>query len=217
MSYSRPRPRVATPLWVRAAVVVVLVGGPGWLLLGFQDRLGNQGRLAAVASEIAGRPVQVRCPGVIGRVFSWDIVEGSVRFDANGRPADDTRMRATSCAELDALAEGRRQDVLRCVAGPPAAAGCDPAAANRLAMAVDTITHEAFHLSGLMDEGQTECRSLQTMARTAQRLGVAPDQAQALAVHQYRNGYPLMPARYRAPDCVPDGPLDLRPDDPRWP
>jgi hypothetical protein len=210
-----PAGRAVTPLWVRAAVVTLLVGGPGWLLVQRHDRLVNESRLEAVASEIAGRAVQVRCPGVVGRVFSWDIVEGSVRFDAAGRPANDTQLRATSCAELDALAEGRRNAVLRCVAAPPAA-GCEPGAGT-LALAVDTLTHEAFHLSGIMDEGQTECRSLQTMARSAQRLGATPEQAQALAAHEYRNGYQMMPVRYRASDCEDGGALDLRPDDPRWP
>jgi hypothetical protein len=206
---------VTTPLWVRAILVALVVGGPGWLLLERHDRLVNQRRLAAVASEIAGRPVQIRCPGVVGRVLSWDIVEGSVRFDAYGRPASDAQLRTASCAELDALAEGRRAAVLACVAAPPAA-GCEPGA-GALASAVDVLAHESFHLRGIMDEGETECRSLQTMALAAQRLGATAEQGHALAAHEYRTGYQLMPDRYRSPACADGGPLDLHPDDPRWP
>ena len=74
---------------VKVAIVAVCIGGPTWWLAQRQDRVGNEQRLREVASAIAGRPVQVRCPGVYGRVVSWDTVEGTVRFDADGRPSDD--------------------------------------------------------------------------------------------------------------------------------
>ena len=90
--------RARTPIWVKLAIAAVCVAGPAWWLAQRQDRMGNERRLRAVASAIAGRPVQVHCPGVYGRIFSWDIVEGSVRFDASGRPSDDTRLRELTCA-----------------------------------------------------------------------------------------------------------------------
>lgn len=115
--------RPTAPAWVKLALVVVFVGGPGWWLAQRHDRVGNESRLSAIASTIAGRDVRVRCPGVVGRVLSWDTVEGSVRFDAAGRPADETRLRAFTCAELDALAEGRRASAATC-----ADAACAPGA-----------------------------------------------------------------------------------------
>ena len=84
-------------------------------------------------------------------------------------------------------------------------------------MAVDVLAHEAWHLQGVMDEAATECRSLQTMAWTAQQLGATAEQGHAMARAQYEGGYREMPARYQDAGCVDGGPLDLRPDDPRFP
>jgi hypothetical protein len=191
------------------------VGVPEWGLVSYQDRVRNQARLGEIASGIAGRPVSVRCPGVVGRIFGWDIVEGSVRFDAAGRPGDETQLRAFACAELDAIAEGERTAVLACVARSPAPA-CGQAG-DDAARAVDVLTHEAVHMAGIADEGETECRSLQTMAWTAQRLGASLAEGQALAARQYVTDYPRMPQRYQAPGCTDGGALDVRPADPVWP
>ncbi len=146
------RPRA--PAWVKLALVAVFVGGPGWWLADRHDRVGNESRMSAIATAIAGREVRVRCPGVVGRVLSWDIVEGSVRFDASGRPADETRLREFTCAELDALAEGRRASALTCTD-----AAC-AAAANDVALAVDVLAHESWHLAGVIDEAATECHAV---------------------------------------------------------
>jgi hypothetical protein len=68
-----------------------------------------------------------------------------------------------------------------------------------------------------MDEAVTECRSLQTMARTAERLGATPAQAHALAAYARDANYERMPDRYQSAECRDGGALDLRPDDPVWP
>jgi hypothetical protein len=203
-----------TPLWLKLSVAALLLSITGWWGLDRADRVGNEHRLEAIASQIAGRDVGVRCPGPLGRALGQDTLEGSVRFDAAGRPADDTRLRATSCAELDALAEGRRGKELSCT--ERAAILCGRRGAE-LAMAVDVLTHEAWHLRGIQDEARTECNSLQTMAGTAQALGATPAQAAALARGQLAEGYPRMPDRYRSEQCADGGPFDLHPDDPRWP
>jgi hypothetical protein len=71
-----------------------------------------------------------------------------------------------------------------------------------LATAVDVVTHESFHLQGIMDEARTECSALQTMGRTAQRLGATPAQGAALARGQFTESFPLMPDSYRLPGCA---------------
>lgn len=205
--------RARTPLWFKVAVAAVCIAGPTWLLVQRQDRLGNEQRLRAVASVIAGRPIEVRCPGIFGRIFSWDIVEGSVRFDASGAPSDETRLRALTCAELDALAEGRRAGAVACL---EAGAGCG-SEADDVALAVNVLAHEAWHLSGVIDEAIAECRSVQSIAWTAARLGTSPAQGHALARRYLETWYPRLPARYRSGDCADGRRLDLRPDDPDWP
>jgi hypothetical protein len=184
---------------VRATLVALLVGVPSWLLYLHHDRMVNQTRLSTIATEIAGRPVHVHCPGVPWRWFSYDIHEGSVQFDAYGRPSDTAEVRGHTCAQLDALADGRRKDVLACLTAPTATACGD--AATDLAWAVDTLTHESYHLSGIADEADTECHALRRMARTAEELGATPAEARALAHIERDINYPLMPDQYRSRDC----------------
>jgi hypothetical protein len=158
------------------------------------DRVGNEHRLSAIASQIAERPVKVHCPGIIERrLFAPDTVDGTVRFDEDGRPSDTTDLRATPCAELEALAEGRRADVLRCVS-------CGGPAAQRLAWAVDTLAHESFHLAGISAEAVTECHAMARLAWTARQLGATGEQAAELADLQRRVNYPRMADAYRM-DC----------------
>jgi hypothetical protein len=203
-----------TPVQVKLVAALVLLAGAGWWLADRHDRVVNQGRLGAIASEIAGRQVRVKCPGPIGRMMApGDTAAGVVYLDAEGRVPDETRLFTRTCAELDALAEGRRATELAC-AERSTSCGEDVQA---LAWAVDTVTHEAFHLRGYLDEGVTECYAVQTMTRTAERLGATPAQARNLAVLHWESGLPEMPSQYHAPGCGNGEALDLRPDDPVWP
>jgi hypothetical protein len=204
--------RVRTPLWARvAAAVVVLVPCTLWVA-DWHDRRVNEHRLAAIASGIAGRDVDVKCPGWIASIGP-DTVAGDVQIDAEGRPADETTLRKQPCAELDALAEGRRADQLACVERSTSC-GDD---AQWLADAVDTITHESFHLKGIANEAATECYAMQTMAGTATQLGATEAQGRALATLHYETSYPLMPDQYRSTACAGGGALDLHSRDPRFP
>jgi hypothetical protein len=203
-----------TPLWVKLTAAAVLTGAVAWWVADWRDRRGNEQRLGAIASQIAGREVRVRCPGPIARLFGWDIVEGSVRFDADGTPEDETKIRKQSCGELDALAEGRRAKELACIGRTGIACGRH---GRETVMAVDVLAHESWHLRGVIDEAETECRSLQTMSWTAQQLGATAKQGHAMARAQFGGAYQDMPDRYRSGACVDGGALDLRPDDARFP
>jgi hypothetical protein len=203
-----------TPLWVKLTAASALALAVTWWSTDWRDRRGNERRLGEIASQIAGRAVEVHCPGPISRLIGWDIVEGSVRFNADGTPHDETKIRETSCAELDALAEGRRTKELECVARTNLA--CGPHGRETV-MAVDVITHESWHLRGVIDEAETECRSLQTMAWTAQQLGATAEQGRAMALAQYEGMYREMPSQYHSGDCAEGGALDMRPDDKHFP
>ena len=157
---------------------------------------------------------RVKCPGPLGRLLGWDIVEGSVRFGPDGRPADETKVRRRSCAELDALAEGRRAKELECIGRTAIACGRH---GRETVMAVDVLAHESWHLRGVIDEAETECRSLQTIAWTAQQLGATAEQGRAMARAEYTGAYEEMPEAYRSAACADGGALDLRPEDERFP
>jgi hypothetical protein len=75
-----------TPLGAKALAVALLVVALAWWLADRHDRLANQARLGAVASAIAQRPVEVHCPGPFARTFMFETLDGSVGFDADGRP-----------------------------------------------------------------------------------------------------------------------------------
>jgi hypothetical protein len=203
-----------TPLWVKLTAAAALTAAVVWWMADWRDRRGNEQRLAAIASQIAGRQVEVRCPGPLARLIGWDIVEGSVRFNSDGTPQDETKIRKQSCAELDALAEGRRAKELECVGRTGIACGRN---GRETVMAVDVLSHESWHLRGVIDEAETECRSLQTLAWTAQQLGATAEQGRAMALAQFDGLYQEMPEQYRSGACADGGALDLHPDDTRFP
>lgn len=202
------------PVKVKLALAVAILALPATWLVQRQDRVALQDRLSAIATEIAERPVGVRCPGWWGRLLSpGDTDAGMVAVDADGRVADHTLLRKATCAELEAVLEGGREDQLACAARS-SSCGDD---VQRTAWAVGTLAHESIHLRGILDEGVTECYAVQNLALAAQRLGATPEQAHNLAVLHWETGTPQMPDRYRAPDCGDGARLDLRPDDPVWP
>src|SRR5215210_5666068 len=203
-----------TPVWVKLTISALAVTALAWWIADRQDRRANERRLSAIASAIAGRDVRVSCPGPVGRLLGWDIVEGSVRFGADGKPADETKIRRQSCGELDALAEGRRAKELECIGRTAIACGRN---GRETVMAVDVLAHESWHLRGVIDEAETECRSLQTMGWTAQQLGATAEQSGAMALAQYTGVYREMPEAYHSGACADGGALDLRPGDERFP
>jgi hypothetical protein len=203
-----------TPLWFKLTVSALLVAAIGWWAADRQDRVGNERRLSVIASQISGRDVHVRCPGPLRRVFGWEIREGSVRISPEGQPVDWTRISKQSCAELDALAEGRRDKVLECTGRTAIACGRH---GREAVMAVDVLSHESWHLNGIIDEDETECRSLQTVAWTAQQFGATEAQGRAMARAQYDGVYREMPEQYQSGACQDGGAMDLHADDPRFP
>jgi hypothetical protein len=203
-----------TPLWFKLTAAALVVTAAGWWVADRADRRGNERRLSAIASRIAGRSVRVDCPGPVGRLLGWDIVEGSVRFGPDGKPFDETKIRKQSCAELDALAEGRRGKELECIGRTAIPCGRH---GRETVMAVDVLAHESWHLRGVMDEAETECRSLQTIAWTAQQLGATAEQGRAMAVAQFEGSYQEMPEAYRSGACAEGGRLDMRREDTRFP
>lgn len=196
-----------TPALVKVVLASVLVLVAAWWTMQMRTLHANEARLSAISSEIAGRQVKADCPGPLSRLSKWDTVEGTA--DMEGGVA---HLRPRACAQADALARGKRTEALGC-----AERGNDCPESLDLAVAMDVVSHEAWHLSWIYDEAETECRAMQTLGRTAERLGATEAQGRALARIYWQNRYPLMPEAYRTGECRDGGKLDMRPNDANWP
>lgn len=173
-----------------------------------ENRIREQDALGAIATEIAGRHVSVRCPSFLRGLVDTHGEAGRVDFDADGRPGDHTDLSPETCAQLGKL------DRVDFACLDRATCGYDQ---FRAGWAAHTLAHEAFHLRGFADEGVTECYALQNTSFVAQRLGVPRRQADELQRWLFVKGYPNEPADYHASGCYAGGPLDLTPQDPAWP
>ena len=166
-----------------------------------QDQRRNEHRLAAIASEIAGRNVDVNCPGLLARIADASAHAGTVFFDERGRPADFTDLDEQTCSELDRFAEGKT------------GSGED----DKVARALHVLAHESSHLAGIRDEAAADCYGLQRTAFVAERLGADPEKAQRLARLALAERAITAPADYRSSECRDGGTLDLDPASSAWP
>lgn len=167
-----------------------------------EDRIRQQTTLAGIATELAGRPVGVHCPGFLKSLVDTRGEAGRVGFGADGRPANHTDLAPSTCSALRHLDRVDFTCIERSDCGFKE---------FKAAWAAHTLAHESFHLRGFQDEGIAECYALQNTAFVAERLGVPTRQAQELQAWLYRDGYPNEPEDYRSASCYAGGPLDLRP------
>ena len=182
-------------------ILVVLVGAPAaWLVLNQRDLAQNERRLSAIASEIAGRSVKVDCPSVLAELVDVAWNQGSVRFDAGGRPADEMKLSGETCRFLERFAEGRT----------------DTGDEAKVARALHVLMHESFHLVGIRSEAAADCYAFQRVELAATRLGADPFEAEALAARAYVDRQETAPLDYRSTECRDGGALDLSPT-PHWP
>ena len=176
-------------------VIIVLVGAPtGWLVLTQRDLDTVESRLAAVASEIAGRAVEVHCPGAIERLVDISPNAGSVHFGADGQPGNSMELNTQTCLALEDMSG-------------------DEAKVSR---ALHVLVHESWHLAGIQDEAKADCYAFQRVEFAALQLGAEPLRAEALAHRAYVDRQETAPADYRSYECRNNGALDLSPS-PDWP
>ncbi len=183
----------------RPAVVwglAVLVVGGGFLEYRAQ---AAEAKLSEAVSVLAHRDVGVRCQGILGNMVDIGPELGTVAFDAEGEPADITRIKRDACGWAKAYAAGNRRIT------------------ENNALAVHVLAHEAMHLRGITSEAVAECYSMQHAPTLARRLGATPMQAQQLSEFYWEAIYPGMPSEYTTPDCVNGGRLDLNKQSDVWP
>ncbi len=151
-------------------------------------------------ARIAGPGTGADCQRLTG-TFAYAGAEwGHVYFDPAGRPDTRAFLSYQACERLAAWWRSDHQN-------PP----------MEQIQAVHTVSHEAVHLTGILNEARTECLAVQQDARTTVSLGATPEQGRALAEAYWRLAYPRMPDPYRSSACGPDGPWDLTPGDGLWP
>ena len=191
---------------VFALAAVALYLGP------YRSGLRDEEALAHVASVIAGREVTIDCPGTLASLTEVSGHDGSVRFHPDGRPENEAKLSSRTCARLQSLMAGD-------VAGLECLAHETPCGeeVERAAVAVNVLSHEAWHLRGERGEAAAQCYALQTNADTALRLGASPAEAQAIASFILRKVQPALPSDYRTSGCRDGGPLDLYPERTAWP
>ena len=203
-----------------ALVVAAAVGVWRWQ----HDRhVALENRLAAAASELAGRPVHVSCQGFLAELVDVSAESGDVAFP-DGRPADTAHLKRGTCGALAAFGPASAHRDLDCLLTVDwrrwtLEAGFDALCtrrAQRAADAITTLAHESMHLRGWIDEATAQCYAIQEDPWTVVRLGGTRAEGAAVAdlVLAEQGG---MPSEYQSGDCRPGGRLDLHPDTPAFP
>jgi hypothetical protein len=203
-------------------ILVVLVCG-GWAFEK-QTRSGNERTLSALASELAGRPVHVRCESFWHSIVNVDSNLGDVPFP-NGRAASYTHVTRGMCKELARFRSRPEAPELACLAefdwnrftgsGDPAATACSEQA-NDMAEALVTLAHESMHMRGWSDEAFAQCYAIQEVAYTVEQLGGSPQEGTAVASYLL-SLQPFMPTDYQSSECASGRLLDLHPETKAFP
>lgn len=185
----------------RHSVLIPLLLVPALVLGWFEWRFrADQDLFSSVASRIAERDVRIECQRLSGAMVDATGELGYVQFDGDGRPGDVGRLEVDACEDLRSYLHGDRTD---------------PTLDE--IVAVQVLSHESYHLSGIANEAATECAALQRLDDVAGWLGATPEQARSLAERYLADVYPRMPDAYRSDECVDGGELDAFPEDPAWP
>jgi hypothetical protein len=197
---------------VRLLALLALAGGfiaPADRPLLARAPTAQEQQLAAIASRLAQRPVRVRC----GDPHSKEAL-GSVLF-VDGSPVDYTVLAPSTCTGLAMFAAHPEQfEPGQC----PNGAGCQ--LAEQAAMALQVVSHEAYHLWGAQEEAKAECYGLQSIFYVATQLGASLEQGKQLGKLYWASLYRVHGAqwpKYYSRDCRNGGRLDLRLRDSRWP
>jgi hypothetical protein len=169
----------------------------GWNSVSGDDRAAAVGRFSDEASRIAGKPVTIRCDESRDYVGFVQHADGVALVGG-----DRAYLTPEICHTLYRLAFDGRVD------------------SSRTGRAVAVLAHEAWHLRGVRDEGATECYALQSGVELGLRLGLSEGRAHQLMRQQLTENalHAGTSIEYLVTvECRDGGPLDLRPDDSRFP
>jgi hypothetical protein len=196
----------------RILVAIAAVAALGFYVGPYRDKQQDEERLAKIAGVIAGRDVGIACPGTLATLTEVSAHDGSVAFTPDGRPTDEAELSSRTCSRLRAFLSGEIAG-LDCLAS---GATCSKAVEDA-AVAVNVLSHEAWHLAGERNESVAQCYALQSNEETAFRLGATPAEARAIADFIVRRVQPVLPPEYKTTECRDGGLLDLEPGRTGWP
>jgi hypothetical protein len=168
----------------------------------------------AVARRLTRRRSNIRC-GPLGLGSGAEGVLGITLFTNPLRPAGYALLLPEICNELIAFRTNpEAYDPDACEDSD-----CLERAADA-AMAIQTVTHESYHLLGYRNEAQVECYGLQSIWYAATKLGASVVTGQALARFYAERVYPgrrTSTPEYWTAECRDGGKYDLRPKLHSWP
>jgi hypothetical protein len=145
-------------------------------------------QLSAIAGELSGRHVTIRCEGLSGALTGPRGESGRTEFMGD-TPVSVSYLREGICQTLHAYARSTKDCLLPCERP------------LEVAWSLNTLAHESYHLAGLRNEARTECAALWAIGFVAHRLGASPEQARALSAYSFAELPRLMPAEYSSPGC----------------
>lgn len=142
----------------------------------------HESRYAAATTAVHGGGGEFACERVTRGFFSSHGFVGHVEFDVDGNPIGPAFLAWDTCKGL------RRWT-----------AEADPSDLQAV-IAAHTLTHEAAHLAGVVDEGTAECLAIAHDLEVWVRLGVPEDAARAALDRYVTEVRPRMPTQYLK-DC----------------
>ena len=165
----------------------------------------------SVAARLTRQKPVVRCTAV--PLGSGEL--GVTPF-VNGRPVGYFLLSSEVCAELAAFRMNHSSyDPAACTTN-----ACLDRVAETV-QAIQTISHESYHVLGWQSEAAAECYGMQSLWYTANRLGASVALSQELASWYWVHVYPLRRTsshpEYWSAECRDGGKLDLRPATHGWP
>jgi hypothetical protein len=165
----------------------------------------------AVAQRLTRRTAVVRCANAHLKAGELGITPF-----VNNKPVGYFLMAPETCALLAAFrSDPNAYDPRMC-----RDAECLEKVAD-VVQALETISHESYHLLGYRNEATAECYGLQSLWYSAVKLGAAPDVGETLAALYAKAMYPARRTsahpEYWSSECRDGGKLDLRPRSHAWP
>jgi len=149
-------------------------------------------QLSAIAGELSGRSVTIRCEGLSGALTDPRGDSGRTEFIGD-KPVSVAYLQEGICQTLHAYARSRKECLLPCERPLD------------VAWSLNTLAHESYHLAGIRNEARTECAALRAIGFVARGLGASPAQAGTLAAYSFAELPRRMPPEYSSPACSQEG------------